>query len=410
MDVQLPDGATDTLREIRHRVYRGLAQEEILSYVFDSLNAFIPFDRVGLALREGEVLRSAWVKSRLPVRFLKVGYTAPVAGSSLGEILKTGTPRLISDLEEYQRAHPHSKSTMLILKDGIRSSITFPLELRGDRFGVLFFSSRKANVFSEAHIRLLNTVSENLSLVVEHTLFQKARQDLADGDVMLKKVLHDIRSPISVIIGFTDLLLSSKELNGADVKTKEIFHILKRNSEMVLRLLEGLWDFVEFRKSNFSIQIDKIGIDEFLQETRTCLKPICEAKRIHLNLTTQPPLPEIWWMDAGRIRQVLENLVSNAVKFSRPETTVTIKVWLANAKLNFSVIDQGPGIPQNELPKLFKEFSVTSVRPTAGEKSTGLGLAICKQIVTAHGGEIGVESHVGVGSEFQFSLPEIAAL
>jgi signal transduction histidine kinase len=102
---------------------------------------------------------------------------------------------------------------------------------------------------------------------------------------------------------------------------------------------------------------------------------------------------------------VLNNLISNAVKFSQSGTAVTVHAVAASGGVQIAVRDQGPGIPEGERGKLFQPFGKTSVRSTAGESSTGLGLAIVRKIVEGHGGRIWVESEVGVGSAFLFTLP-----
>jgi signal transduction histidine kinase len=114
-------------------------------------------------------------------------------------------------------------------------------------------------------------------------------------------------------------------------------------------------------------------------------------------------------MDAERIRQVLNNLFSNAVKYSMPATTIRITLACETSTAVVSVIDEGQGIPPEELPRLFHAFSRTSVQPTAGEPSTGLGLAICKKIIGAHGGKIWAESAPGRGSTFRFTVPRTVA-
>jgi signal transduction histidine kinase len=102
----------------------------------------------------------------------------------------------------------------------------------------------------------------------------------------------------------------------------------------------------------------------------------------------------------------MNNLINNAIKFSYPNTTITLRARVQDQDVAISVQDQGQGIPAQEVDTLFTEFGKTSVRTTAGEKSTGLGLAIVKRIVELHGGRIGVESMVGVGSIFTFTLPK----
>ncbi len=102
---------------------------------------------------------------------------------------------------------------------------------------------------------------------------------------------------------------------------------------------------------------------------------------------------------------MLANLISNAIKFSHPETEITLSSAAGAGEIVISVADQGQGIPENELPLLFSDFGKTSAKPTAGERSTGLGLAIVKRIVEAHGGRVWAASRLAAGSTFSFSLP-----
>jgi two-component system sensor histidine kinase/response regulator len=109
-------------------------------------------------------------------------------------------------------------------------------------------------------------------------------------------------------------------------------------------------------------------------------------------------------IDAPRIRSVLNNLLGNAVKFSPPGSTITVEGRCADGRHSVSVRDQGPGIPDDEHDKLFKDYGRTSVRPTGGEPSTGLGLSICHQVMLAHGGSIYAENLAGGGAEFRITF------
>ena len=143
---------------------------------------------------------------------------------------------------------------------------------------------------------------------------------------------------------------------------------------------------------------------EFLQEIWESNQLLAKTKSIDLKLTLKEPMPSVSF-DAERISQVVTNLVSNAIKYSHPETTVTLSATTSGSRLQISVTDQGQGIPEDELPNLFKDFGRTSVKPTGGERSIGLGLAIVRRLVEAHGGRVWVRSEVGQGSTFCFSLP-----
>jgi signal transduction histidine kinase len=115
--------------------------------------------------------------------------------------------------------------------------------------------------------------------------------------------------------------------------------------------------------------------------------------------------PPPWRLDPNKIRQVVDNLLTNAIKFSPPGSTINVEVAALTGAVAFAVQDQGPGIPESEHHKLFKDFGRTSVLPTGGEKSTGLGLAICRKIVEAHRGTITAENLPKRGCVFRVTLP-----
>jgi signal transduction histidine kinase len=129
-----------------------------------------------------------------------------------------------------------------------------------------------------------------------------------------------------------------------------------------------------------------------------------KAKSIEIKLDLPVSLP-VLNLDQARIKQVLANLITNAVKYSYSHTFILLRVKVFEKEVWIAVKDQGQGIPVEEMKYLFKDFSRTSVKPTAGEKSIGLGLAISRRIIEAHGGIIWVDSEIGKGSTFTFSLP-----
>lgn len=393
------------LYALQQRALKGFSPEEMLEYTFEAMGAFIPFDRVGLAILDGEYLSSKWVKSRVPILHLKIGYRALIHGSSLEAVILSRRPRVISDLEEYLKKHPESKSTALILKDGMRSSLTLPLEIRGRALGVVFFSSTKSNAYTFEHLKILESVAQAMSLVVEEVEVAAKRVEIQNREQFASRVIHDLRSPLAVISSFTDLLLESVDFVALTESSKSMFEVIRRNTQMLLSLVEELSELSTLRGNPTAVHREPVILHSFLNATTAALIPICAAKKIEIKTIFEITDLQSWSFDALRIRQVLENLVSNAVKFAQGGTLVELHVWIESGQLHFAVKDQGQGIPAQELPKLFREFGTTHVRSTAGEKSTGLGLAICKQIVEAHGGKINVTSNPGQGSVFAFWIP-----
>jgi signal transduction histidine kinase len=174
--------------------------------------------------------------------------------------------------------------------------------------------------------------------------------------------------------------------------------------EKMLSLVNDLLDVSVIESGQLDLEPAPVDLAQFLKEAHASASILATGKSIEVKLDLEPNLPTVH-MDPKRIDQVIENLVSNAIKFSHPNTVVTIRAKRAGNEVEISVADQGQGIPEEEIGKVFVDFGKTSTRPTAGEKSTGLGLAIVKRLVEAHKGRIRLETHPGRGSTFTFTLP-----
>ncbi|QDT45206.1 Phytochrome-like protein cph2 [Gimesia alba] len=157
------------LSEVTTHINEGLFLDEILDQLYDSFRNIIPYERIGLAmLEEGEsVLRAHWERSEAKQVYLKGGFKALMAGSSLQQILETGNPRIINNLKKYLLEHPCSASTKLIVKEGIRSSLTCPLVVQGKPIGFIFFSSFLTNAYRETHISIFKQIANQLASIIE---------------------------------------------------------------------------------------------------------------------------------------------------------------------------------------------------------------------------------------------------
>lgn len=160
------------------RMNRGESYDDILSLTFTKLSHFIPFDRIGIALldEEGIKLSQDWVKSKVPAKHLKENFSIPLKDTSLEEIIETGRPRIINDIEVYFDTHPNSKSTDLIIKDGIRSSLTCPIIFENHPIGVIFFSSATPYSYSKEHLNFFSEISEELSIIVNQEILKRKLQ------------------------------------------------------------------------------------------------------------------------------------------------------------------------------------------------------------------------------------------
>ena len=157
------------IAEISRELVSGFYLEQVLDHIYESFKGAIPYDRIGCALLsdDGAVLTARWARTENLRPKLKVGFTAEMAGSSLQRIIETGEPRIINDLETYGHEHPTSKSTRLVLAEGIRSSLTCPLVAEGRPVGFLFFSSVGKGTYADAHTQVFMQLADLVSIAVE---------------------------------------------------------------------------------------------------------------------------------------------------------------------------------------------------------------------------------------------------
>lgn len=164
------------VREISEEITAGLFLNDVLNRVYDSFRTLIPYDRIGCALLsdENSVATAYWAKTDVPRVKLKVGYAAPMAGSSLQQVIETGQPRILNDLEAYLVEHPASDQTRLIVEEGMRSSLTCPLIAQGKPVGFLFFSSKEKNVYQGIHQDIFLQIAGQISILIEKSrLYQQ---------------------------------------------------------------------------------------------------------------------------------------------------------------------------------------------------------------------------------------------
>lgn len=210
---------------------------------------------------------------------------------------------------------------------------------------------------------------------------------------------HDLRNPIGVILGISKLL----EKQTGD-EHKKYTEIISGTSSTMLQLINDLLDISKIESGKLDLKVAEIDYIAFIERNIRMNEYFAQNKNIGI-VSEFGIQNQILSFDDGKIDQVLNNLIGNAIKYSNPGTTITVKVFVENNQIVTQIIDNGQGIPEQEINDIFRPFKRTSVRPTSGESSHGLGLAIVKKIIEGHNGEVGVSSVVGTGSNFYFTLP-----
>ena len=250
--------------------------------------------------------------------------------------------------------------------------------------------TRLNNDLATAHRELAKTTAELSRLNEEKNQF-------------LGMAAHDLRNPLGAVTTYSELLL---EEAGPTLTPEQVEFVttIKSLSTFMLRLVNDLLDVSKIEAGKLDLELEDADLAALVQRNLKLNMSLAQRKAIRIVFATGPE-PVNVSVDPGKIEQVLTNLVTNAVKFSQPGTTVTVRLWPDNGEARLSVGDQGPGIPAAEVEKLFRPFQRTSVKSTGGESSTGLGLAIVRKIVEGHRGRIWVESTVGRGSTFHVALP-----
>jgi signal transduction histidine kinase len=247
----------------------------------------------------------------------------------------------------------------------------------------------------------------NNELVIMQRELEKRNVELEKLNNMKNQFLgmaaHDLRTPLGAIFTYSEFLLdeASRALTREQI---EFLATIKGSSEFLLGLVNELLDISKIEAGKLELDLKPTDLVSLIHHNVVLHRPLAENKQIRLEFRCDHAFPEIM-LDQSKIRQVMDNLISNAIKFSHPGSAIEIRATETGKLAVVSVRDEGQGIPPADLGHLFMPFEKTSVRSTAGEKSTGLGLAIVRKMVEGHRGKVWVESEVGQGSIFYFSLP-----
>lgn len=240
--------------------------------------------------------------------------------------------------------------------------------------------------------------------ITEEKLFnQKLQEANFTKDKFFSIIAHDLRSPFTSILGFTRLLNEEYDDFSNDERRMMIKQILS-STEITFQLLDNLLTWAKTQLGRTSFTPEYFDIESLILETVNLAAPQARIKGITLNVLMVEKTRV--FADVNMVRTIFRNLISNAVKFSYEGGMVTVEAKMIDDKMRISVTDKGTGIEPKTLKALFcLDEKVTSSKGTANEKGTGLGLILCKEFVEKNGGTIAVESKIGEGSTFSFTLP-----
>ena len=219
---------------------------------------------------------------------------------------------------------------------------------------------------------------------------------------LMNILAHDLRSPLTQIIAMAQL--TSTRLNGASEETKEFLDQIQQGAHRINKMIDKILNTETLENDKSLVLKEKVNVQNLLKDLAHRYRPMAAKKGIYFDLKIPSSFPEIE-TDHMLLFLVLENLISNAIKFSPPETKVAVEVEDKNETILLKVTDEGPGFTKEDKSRLFNRFETLSAKPTGNETSTGLGLSIVKKYVTDLGGQVWLESEEKKGSTFFVSLP-----
>lgn len=302
----------------------------------------------------------------------------------------------------------------------LQSLIVLPLQVQGDLQGVLEVLSIKAEGFTSGQMETLTVVANDLAagmsrrrlideLRMKNLELEAQTQKTEEASDTLKKFLamfsHELRSPLNSIIGFSELLSApAEELTPATVA--EFMKNINASGKHLQQIINEILDLSKIEAGQMDLHVASYPVSYFREALERLLAAMMTEKGVTLAFDLTPEIDELV-VDQTRFKQILLNLISNAVKFSNPGGVVTASLRRVGNDLQFSVRDEGIGIRPEELPLLFKPFRQARSGREKNREGIGLGLAIARRLVELHGGTIWVESEWGKGTTFTFQIPMV---
>jgi len=331
------------------------------------------------------------------------------AGAALTEVLRTGQPWLCPELDgdAVQRLARDDEHLRLLCAAARRSVMVIPLASRGCTMGALWFGRTEGRApFGPYELRLARELAERAGVALENArLYQEAQQANRVKDDFLALLSHELRTPLNAIVGWTHLLRTG-ELDAAT--SQRALTTIDRNARLQSQLIADILDVSRIVSGTLRIENAPVDLGHVVTAALDVVRPVADAKGVRLFAEAMAPGTTLLG-DAGRLQQVAHNLLHNAVKFTNAGGEVHAGLRRAGAAAELVVQDTGAGISAEFLPHVFDRFRQGDSSTTRPHGGLGLGLAIARHLVEAHGGSVEAASRgTGLGATFTVRLPVLA--
>lgn len=330
----------------------------------------------------------------------------PKARTGAPQVIRTGKSELYTMIPaELLEAGAQDAEHLRIIRElQLESAMVVALRGRTRPLGAMtFVYADSGRHYTESDLAFAEEFARRAAIAIENAYSHRKSEDAVHArENVLAIVSHDLRNPLSNVLVAAKQIERGAERTDSSFRTKKALDTIFNAVDKMNRLVSDLLDLAKLESGqSLYVERGKCDATALVQEAVEAAIPPARARRLHLE-TDLPPSPVYVECDAGRIQQVLGNLIGNAIKFTREGGSIQVRAQASLDELVFSVRDTGTGIPQDQVKHLFEPYWQAGARRKEG---VGLGLSIVKAIVDAHGGRVWVETVVGRGSSFSFSLP-----
>jgi GAF domain-containing protein len=330
----------------------------------------------------------------------------PDGGTVAGRVLLESKPIQILDLQ----SDPEYTMVGAARRAGFHTVLGLPLLREGNPIGVVILARKTVRAFTDKQIELATTFADQAVIAIENVrLFEEIQDKSRQLEIasqhksqFLANMSHELRTPLNAILGYTELILDNI-YGETPEKMREVLDRLQANGKHLLGLINDVLDLSKIEAGQLTLDLADYSLQDVVHTVVVAVESLANGKKLALTADVGQNLP-IGHGDGRRLAQVLLNLVGNAIKFT-DKGEVAIKATAENGSFTVAVRDTGPGIAASDQGKIFEEFQQADNSATKRKGGTGLGLSIAKRIIGMHGGRIWVESDVGKGSTFAFTIP-----
>jgi signal transduction histidine kinase len=327
-------------------------------------------------------------------------------GTVLGRTLLERRPVQVADV----LADPDYTLQEMQQKIGFRTILGIPLLREDNPIGVIVLMRLKVQPFTDKQIELATTFADQAGIAIENVRLFEEIQDKSrqveeaskHKSQFLANMSHELRTPLNAILGYTELIIDGI-YGEAPEKMRTVMERVQSNGKHLLGLINDVLDLSKIEAGQLVLSIQDYSIKDVVHGVYSAVEPLANSKKLAFKVDVPANLPPARG-DDRRLTQVLLNLVGNAIKFT-DVGEVAVKAAASNGSVTISVRDTGPGIAEADQAKIFDEFQQADSTQAKAKGGTGLGLSIAKRIIEMHGGKLWVESNLGAGSTFSFTVP-----